>query len=233
VETLCVQELIFRDLVSSALFVSAGLFVKRPDGSFLFAGSRPDEGHWHGNGYFARFVWVLRGSTPVRVKLSKHRWRKVGTSSTCHSRPPEEALSLAACSTIVLLLIWAWLDSPLGLDHKDRHEVIAGLEQCGSRRTMQRRLHRLLPHALDIQQALRRAVLERCEPRPVEMIFEGGLSPPKVLMRRRWKDPSAVEVLWRALAILLRGALVLDVPIAHLLAEARGRWDDHDSQCPF
>jgi hypothetical protein len=29
------------------------------------------------------------------------------------------------------------------------------------------------------------------------MIFEGGLSPPKVLMRRRWKDPSAVEVLWR------------------------------------
>jgi hypothetical protein len=233
VETVCIQALIFRDLVSSALFVSAGLFLKRPDGSLLFAGSRPDEGHWDGHGYFARSIWVLRGSTPVRVKLRKHRWRKVGTSTTCHSRPPEEALSLGACSTIVLLMIWAWLDSPLGLDHKDRREVIDGLERCGSRRTIQRRLHRLLPHALEIQQAIRRAVIERCEPRPVESLFKGGLSPPKALLRRRWKSPSPVERLWRALAILMLGALVLDVPIAHLLAEARGRWDDRDRQCMF
>lgn len=232
-ETVCIQALIFRDLVSSALFVSAGLFLKRPDGSFLFAGSRPDDGHWHGHGYFARCIWVLRASTPVLVTLWKHRWREVGTSTTCHSRPPEEALSLSACSTIVLLLLWAWLDSPLGLDHKDRREVIVGLERCGSRRTIQRRLHRLLPHALEIQQAIRRAVIERCEPRPVESLFKGGLSPPKALVRRRWKSPSLVERLWRALAILMLGALVLDVPIAHLLAEARGRWDDRDSQCMF
>jgi hypothetical protein len=232
--SLCAQALVFTELVSSALFLSAGLVRQRADGSFLFEGKRPDQGHWHGHGYFHRFLWVLRGRTFVHVKLWKHRWRKVGTSSTCHSRTDEETPSCGACTIIVLLLLWAWLDSGLGLAHKDRSEIIAGLEDaCGSRRTQQRALHRFLLHALDIQQAFRRAVVERCEPRPVETVFEGGLSPPKDLMRRRWKDPSAVEVLWRALVILLRGALVLDIPAAHLLAEARGRWNDHDSQCPF
>ena len=233
VETVCVQALIFRGLVTSALFISSGLFIKRPDGSYLFTGSRPGTGHWHGHGYFARSIWVLRDGRPVRVKLRKHRWRRVGTTSTCHSRPPEEALSLAACSTIVLLLLWTWLDSPHGLDHKDRREVIDGVERCGSRRTIQRWLRRLLPHAMAIQQAFRRAVIERCEPRPVESLFKGGLSPPKALGRRRWKDPSVVECLWRALAILFIGALVLDVPVACLLAEARGRRDDRDTQCMF
>jgi hypothetical protein len=125
VETVCVQALIFRGLVTSALFISSGLFIKRPDGSYLFTGSRPGTGHWHGHGYCARSIWVLRDGRPVRVKLRKHR--------------------------------------------------------C------------LLPHAMEIQ----------------------------------------VEGLWRALAILFIGALVLDVPVACLLAEARGRWDDRDNQYMF
>ena len=75
VETICVQALIFRGLVTSALFISSGLFIKRPDGSYLFTGSRPGEGHWHGHGYCGRSIWVLRGTTPVSVRLRKHRWR--------------------------------------------------------------------------------------------------------------------------------------------------------------
>ena len=72
VETVCVQALIFRGLVTSALFISSGLFIKRPDGSYLFTGSRPGTGHWHGHGYCARSIWVLRGMIPVSVRRNSH-----------------------------------------------------------------------------------------------------------------------------------------------------------------
>lgn len=234
VPSLCTPALVFSQILSSTFFVSASIYRRRHDGSLLFAGTRPESGSWHGHGYFARFIWAIQGRSLVRVKLWKHRWLEVGASTTKHSRSDEETPSAAVCSTIFVLLLWTWLDSDEGLGHKDRREPIVGFGlECGSARTVQRALHRLLPQALKIQQALRRAVIERSEPRPVESLFRGGLSPPKALLRRRWKAPSAVEALWRALAILFSGALLLDVPVAHLLAEARGRWDDRDGQCPF
>ena len=131
-------------------------------------------------------------------------------------------------------MVFAWLDSGRGLSHGDRREPIAGVqESCASRRTVQRWLHRLLGDSLKIQQAIRRAVIEKCEPRPVETLFEGGLPPPKGLLRRPWKDPPSVTALWRALAILFRGALVLDVPVSLLLTEARRRWSDPKTESCF
>jgi hypothetical protein len=141
---------------------------------------------------------------------------------------------VGACMLIVLLTLFGWLDSGRGLSHRDQREPINGLQHsCASRRTSQRWLHKLLPHAIKTQQAIRRAVIERCEPRPVETLFEGGLPPPQCLLRRPWKDPLSVTILWRALAILFRGAVGLDVPVALLLTEARGRWSDPKTQSVF
>jgi hypothetical protein len=214
-------------LIQTSLATSAGVYTPRADGGFIFLGQRPEHGLWHGHGYFPKTSWVIRGGELVRVTIWKHRWRLVGSSTTCHSRPDEEYPSAEACLLIVVLTVFAWLDSGLGQSHRDRREPIAGIgEVCASRRTVQRWLHGLLPNAMNTQQAIRRAVIERCEPRPVETLFEGGLSPPQGLERRHWKDPLPVVTLWRAFAILFRGALGLDVPVALLLAEARGRWSD-------
>ena len=225
--TLGLPVIVFRDLVLTSLAEGAGRYITRADGHLLYQGRRPQQGKWHGHGSFPKTSWVLRAGVLVQIQIWKHRWRRVGTSTTCHSRPDEEAHSAGACLLVIVLMVFSWLDSGRGLSHKDRHEPIVGAgEACACRRTIQRWLHKLLPHAMDIQQAIRRAVIERCEPRPVETLFEGDLSPPKGLERRRWKDPSSVSQLWRAFAILFRGALGLDVPVAHLLAEARGRWGD-------
>ena len=213
---------------------AAKVYLPRPDGSFVFGGERPGDGHWHGHGYFSRALWVLRDGAIVRIRLWKHRWRLVGTTTTCHSRSPEELPSFEASVLVVVLVLFAWLDSGQGASSRERSEPIAGMqESCASRRTMQRWLHKLAPDATKIQQANRRAVIERSEPRPVEILFRGGLPPPKDLLRRRWKDLPSVTALWRAFAILFRGALGLDVPVALLLAEARGRWSDPKTETDF
>ncbi len=210
------------------------VYLPRPDGSFVFVGERPSDGHWHGHGYFPRALWVLRDGYIVRITLWKHRWLLVGTTTTCHSRSPEELASFGASVLVVVLVLFGWLDSGQGVSSRGRSEPIAGMqESCASRRTSQRWLHKLSPDALKIQQALRRAVVERSEPRPVEILFRGGLPPPKDLLRHPWKDPPSVAALWRAFAILLRGALGLDVPVALLLTEARGRWSDPKTASNF
>ena len=226
--------LIFRQLVATSLLTAAQVYLPRPDGSFVFYGERPSDGHWHGHGYFARGLWVLRDGALVRITLWKHRWLLVGTTTTCHSRSPEELPSFGASVLVVFLVLFGWLDSGKGVSSRERREPVAGMEEnCASRRTMQRWLHKLSPNALKIQQANRRAVIERSEPRPVEILFRGGLPPPKALVQQRWKDPSAVTTLWRAIAILFCGALGLDVPVALLLTEARGRWSDPKTESSF
>ena len=90
-------------------------------------------------------------------------------------------------------------------------------------RTLQRWLSKARRHALDIQQAIRHELIEKCEPRPVERLFPRGLSPPKSL-RRRFGSPDDLDTLWRAFAMLLAGAAGLDFHVSHLLAGARRRW---------
>ena len=230
----CIPALFFRQLVTTSLLLATSDCIRRADGSFLYVGERPDDGHWHGHGYFSRKFWVLRESGLEQIRLWKHRWLLVGTNSTCHSRPADELPSFGASLVIVFLVIFTWLDSDKGLSHRDRRSAILDIEEsCASRRTTQRWLHKLLPDSLLIQQAIRRAVIERCEPRPVEKVFRGGLSPPDGFERRGWNDPSSVAAMRRALAILFLGALDLDIPVSLLLTEARGRWSDHKSESGF
>jgi hypothetical protein len=204
------------------LFLASNLYRRRTGGDLQFDGVRPAEG-WHGHGYFPRWLWVLARGRLQRMRIWKHRWRPRRGGPTCHSRPPDELAGLGFCSLVVVLKLWSWLDGGRGV-HQSQ-QVLGDLEMRGDPRTVQRWLRQLLPDAMVIQQAVRLAVIERCEPRPLEQLFPTGLSPPSRLVRRPWRDPSGIDKLWRALALLLGGAIRLDVQVALLLAEARRRCD--------
>lgn len=208
-------------ILSSLLFAGVELKVL-PGGSVCYSGSRP-VGDWHAHGWFSRWLWVLVDGGIRRIRLSKRRWQEVATGRTCHSRSPLELWSLHFCVLVVFARLWAWLDSGNGA--ATFRDINNELGTCGNARTLQRWLHRLLPQALQWQQAIRLAVIERCEPRPFEQLFPGGVPPPDGLLRRHWRDSPTVASLWRALALLFGGAIALSAPAIALLAEARGRWE--------
>lgn len=166
---------------------------------------------------------MLADGRPVQRRLWKRRWLLVGSTQTCHSRPPDVLPGMRFCTLVVTLKLWAWLDANVGLHQYA--ELVEGLSECGSRRSVQRWLRRLLPHAMDIQQAIRLAVINRCEPRPLERIFPCGLDPPLRVQRKRWCDVRSVGSLWTAFAMLLGASCDLKIPCATLLAEARRRCD--------
>lgn len=159
--------------------------------------------------------------------LWKRRWLREGTTRTCHSRPPDVLPGIRCCTLVLVLKLWAWLDAQEGLHRYE--ELCPELDEVGSRRSVQRWLHKLLPRALDIQQAIRLAVINRCEPRPLERIFPCGLDPPQRVRRKRWVDGSSVCRLWTALAMLLGASRALNVYCATLLAEARRRCERTES----
>jgi hypothetical protein len=169
------------------------------------------------------------GGHVTAVWLQKQRWLDASTGRTCHSRPPDDVPWLHFCTLVIALKLWSWLDGGRGV--ATAPSVVLDEQDRPCPRTVQRWLARARPHAMEIQQAVRLAIIERSEPRPVETLFPGGLSPPGHVVRRPWRDPPALDKLWRALAMLLGGALGLCIPAAVLLAEARGRWDETTGQC--
>jgi hypothetical protein len=186
-------------------------------GIYAWPAHRPGS-DWHKHGTFDVWRKVLAGEVIRRVIVRKQRWIAKDRSRTVHTRPPDDTGLYDAL--IVALELWCWLGAALGV-HRYESPVLEG----PSRRTVQRWLRRVLPRASAFENAVRRAVIERSEPRPMEALFPGGLSPPEALSRRRWKSPVLVRGLFRGLAMLFDGARKLDVPAAMLLAEARGRHD--------
>lgn len=205
---------------SNSLVLVGGGYVVTEDGQLEYAGERPGRG-WHGHGWFERWLWILVDGVPQRQRLRKHRWILVGTTTTMHSRPPDEWGAVHFCLLIVLLKLWPWLSGSDGLHNTS--DLSHKLAERPSTRTMQRWLERLCAQSMELQQAIRSALIERCEPRPVEQLFPRGLSPPESLTRRRWKEPEPVSQLHRALTMLFAGAVKLSIPTAALLAEARRR----------
>ena len=213
-----------------SLCAVAGVYAQRHvSGGLQYDGERPGP-DWHAHGYFPKGLWMLRRGRLVFRSVWKRRWRLIGTNTTCHSRPPDDPVFVHFCTLIVVLKLWAWLSSGVGLHY--RQQPIDPIPR-GSTRTVQRWLRRALSRSEDIQQAIRLAVIERSEPRPVERLFPRGLSPPQELVGRGWKDPSSVTTLWRALRILFHGSKALSIPLTVLLAEARGRWSGHDLPFPI
>jgi hypothetical protein len=203
------------------LLLDGGVYRRRADGSLLHDGQRPGPG-WHAHGYQRRLLAALANG--ARVVLFKRRWKRVaaGTPRTCHSRPPDDLASVWFSAAVVLLKLWAWLDGDAGLHAYEEPPAVQRLG--GSRRTVQRWMRRALPLASETLQAVRRAVMERSEPRPMEQLFPGGLPPPESLRRRRaWAQPSPASILRQACTLVVVGALGLNVSAPVLLAEARGR----------
>ena len=192
------------------------MYALEADGRRVFRGERPGA-DWHRHGTFPRELFTLRAGELVRITVHKQRWRRRGTTTTCHSRPPDDLASVWFCSLIVATSLWGWIAGDVGLH---RHEpVLDALADRPSPRTVQRWLRRALCHVDETATALRRAVIERSEPRPMESHVGGGLSPP----HRRWGSSSAVITLHSGLSLLYEGAAALDVHVSLLLAEARGR----------
>jgi hypothetical protein len=165
---------------------------------------------------------MLLDGAKVRRRLWKRRWLQPETRKSRHSRPPDDIAQVWSCSLIVTLMLWAWIGSDDGAE--SAKQAVESLEDHVSPRTVGRWLRRALPHAAQLEQAIRHALIERSEPRPAEHLFRKGLSPPEALLRRRWRcDPCELGTLYRALAFLFDGAVQLSVPVSCLLAEARGR----------
>lgn len=210
----------------TGLSVAGGVYGHR--GEYLtYSGPRPGAG-WYKHGRLKRRMLTVICGVLSTVYVLKQRWLEAATGRTRHSRPPDDLPWLHYCSLVVALKLWAWLDGGRGSENVP--QVIEDEDDRPDKRTVQRWLARALPHGMDFQQAIRLALIERSEPRPVETLFPGGLSPPEALVRQSWRDPPALDKLWRALALLMNGAIRLSVPAAVLLAEARGRWDETTGQ---
>lgn len=220
-------------IAGSSLFVAGGVYRRRPNGDLQYDGERPGE-DWHAHGYFPRWLWMLDLARRqlVRKRIWKRRWLDPVVRQTCHSRPPDDAAQVWSCTVIIVLRLWAWLDSGQGLCSAP--QAVPEIEGHPRPRTVRRWLARAAGRAFDLLQTIRQAVIERSEPRPVEQLFPGGLSPPPTLMHRRWRrDTTEIGHLWQAFAWLLGGAIQLAVPAALLLAEARGRKGASESSFPI
>jgi hypothetical protein len=207
--------------VRDSLFALGGIYKPYRNGAFVYEGDRPGE-KWHGHGYFPKWLTMLVFAQPVKVRIYKHRWIHTETGETTHSRPPDDPVMVRFCSLIVMLRIWGWVSSSVGFHQ--RTEVFEGLESdCGTDRTVQRWTRDAMLNGIDVQQAIRLAIIEEREPRPVEKLFDGGLSPPDAVTKRRWKSSQKLIKLYRGYGMLLVAASELAKHASYLLAGARRR----------
>jgi len=204
--------------------IAAGVYRWRGE-ALEYVGERPGSG-WHVHGWCSRWLDVLDGAEVRRVRLHKSRWRLGRRGPTCHSRPPDERAFIGLSSLLIVIKLAGWLDGQGGLHSRAPTKGAVSIDVAP--RTMLRWLRRALPRAMAIQQAIREAVIERYEPRPIEQMFPSGLPPPDGLLRRRWKEAAATVTLWRGFALLFGAAIELDINPALILAEARGRMRNPD-----
>lgn len=210
-----------RTWAGDSLFALCGLYTPLGGGRYLYYGDRPGS-NWYGHGYFPKTLTVLRGGKPEKIELYKHRWKDRETNVTVHSRPPDDPVYVRCCSLIVVLRIWACINSSKGF-HK-REEVFPSLWRgCGSSRTVLRWTKRAFENSMEIQQAMRHFLIDESEPRPVERLLNGGLSPPDAVSSRRWKSSQNFSELYRAYAMLFVAARELSEHASNLLAGAQRR----------
>jgi hypothetical protein len=196
----------------------------RRGGIWLWEGARPGPG-WHRHDWRPLRLPCIGLNGVWKQVIYRRRWRLAGTGRTVQDRCPDEVLGARVSVLVLLVKLWVYLSSGRGVQTYD--EVVEDLEGIGARRTVQRWLGGLAPRGLELQQALRTAVIERLEPRSVEDLFPGGVSPPWSIGCRRWKGLAQVYSLATALTFLFAGAFALQTPATVLLAEAHRRMDGH------
>ncbi|MFH1468991.1 MAG: hypothetical protein ABIO70_31685 [Pseudomonadota bacterium] len=199
-----------------------GRYARRRGGVWLWEGPRPGP-DWHRHDWRPIQIPFLGLKGLWKQNIYRRRWRLAGTTQTSQDHCPDEVLGTRVSVLTLTLKLWVYLSSGHGVQTYD--EVVEDLEGVGARRTVQRWLRGLAPSGLRLQQALRTAVIERLEPKPVEDLFPGGVSPPWSIGCRRWKAPEEVYSLATALTFLFAGALALKTTATVLLAEAHRRLD--------
>ena len=207
--------------IRDSLFVIGGIYLPLGGNRYAYVGTRPGP-EWWGHGYFAKSLTTLKGGCPKKIVLFKHRWIDRERGVTVHSRPPDDPAYIRFCTLVVVLRVWACVNSVKGFHN--REESFGNLwTGCGSDRTVQRWLSRAMHNSMKIQQAIRHCLIEESEPRPVEKLFEGGLSPPDGVLNRRWKSSKKISELYRAYAMLFVAARKLAQHASCLLAGAQRR----------
>jgi hypothetical protein len=128
----------------------------------------------------------------------------------------------------IVVILFVVLDGEREIESYDLDFPLLKGEPPRSPRTVLRWMSRAFPLALRLQDAIRREVIEKSEPQPVEQLFPGGIPPPDRFSRRRWKAWDQAPFLWQGLAWLFSGAVQLSIPVSVLLAGARGRLSPSD-----
>jgi hypothetical protein len=205
---------------------AADTYRRRPDGSLQFNGTRPGPG-WHAHGYCLKHLLFWERMRLVLRRVYKRRWLHVESGRTCHSRPPDDPPYVRVSTPLILLMLSMYMALAVGCD------ASAVVDECRSPQTFQRWCTRARRVATPLQQAIRHTLIEFCEPRPVESLFEGGLSPPWVAQPSRHPEPSPDVTLCGGLWMALIGAVRLVIPLSSLLAEARRRWTGPRSTFPL
>jgi len=186
-----------------------------------------DSGSFHAHGRYKRWLNTMKDWTITRVRIWKHRWLCLCCGRTMSTGPPDVLPYTAVCTLLIVALLWEYLNGQKGL-----HGCIPpALDGAATPRTLARYVKRAKAVSLKTQQAIREVLMEIKEPRPWEECFFSGLSPPESLIRRHRRDPSQAGILWRALAMLLRGSETLSANPCHLMARAREKAEQRRS--PF
>ena len=219
----------FRD---GFIFASDMLF--RHQGAYTCVRERPvvcdkcdrDSGSFHAHGRYKRWLLTFKNRGLTRVRVWKHRWLCLCCGRTMSTGPPDVLPNVAACSLVIVALLWAYLESDSGI-----HWCIPQkLDKAATPRTLARYLKRAKAVCMETQQAIREVLIEIKEPRPWDESFAQGLSPPEKLIKRH-RDPSPVGILWRALAMLLIGSETLSANPCLLMARARTKCEHRN--CRF
>jgi hypothetical protein len=129
------------------------------------------------------------------------------------------------CTLVIVALLWTYLQGERGIHRSIAQE----LEGAAEPRTLARYLRRAKAVCVETQQAIREVLIEIKEPRPWDECFAEGLSPPERLLKRH-REPSPVAILWRALAMLLKGSETLSATPCLLMARARRKADKRGSR---
>ena len=220
----------FRD----GLIFSSDLFF-RHQGAYSCVPERPmicdkcysDSGSFHAHGRYKRWLKTMKNWVLTRVRVWKHRWLCLCCGRTMNTGPPDVLPYVPLCTLVIVIVLWSYLDGKRGL----RNCIPGQLSDDTTAKSVARYLKRAKSVCMKTQQAIREVLIETKEPRPWEECFFSGLSPPESLIRRHRRDPSQAIILWRALAMLLRGSETLSSSPCPLMARARKKAEQRRS--PF
>jgi hypothetical protein len=219
----------FRDgflFTSGKYFLHKGAYTRVPERPCLCDKCHSDSGCFHAHGRYTRWVKTLKDAVLTPVRVWRQRWLCLCCGRTMSNGTPDVLPYVPNCTLVILALLWSYLEGGKGI-HKS---IPQELYEAATPRTLARYLKRSKRVCMKTQQAIREVLMEIKEPRPWEEGFFSGLSPPRSLLERH-RDPSQVTILWRALAMLLRGSETLSASPCLLMARARKKAEQRRS--PF